>query len=358
MNSTEQALATIDAKLGQTEERKFAALYPTTFEAAPKRFSAEKHYLGQLVARSDQLQRAVEESPQSLVTAMLDVAAMRLSLSPSLGQVYLIPQRAKADGPLEVQAVPSYKGMETAILRDGIATSIVTQLVFENDVFMYGVNLDGPTLDFHMALGDRGKLIGGFCLIRLKNGDKHVEWMDEATLTACEKAALRKANGKVPPSWAGGFRSEMQKKCIVRRAIKHVGLTNMPEKVIESIDREVGVVDAETVEVIQLIGDNEIRAIREALPELEGGEQDQWMMRKAQAMGFSSIRDVPQDQTDKIKQDLRVRLDNLMTAKTKSNKTPVGGQGESTELPEGVPTPTTPSAPDPAVARRRRVKPA
>lgn len=347
---TENALAIIDAKLGQTEERKFSELYPAdaVFDNAPKIFAAEKHYMGQLVSRSEQLQKAVQESPQSVVTAMLDLAGMRLSLSPTLGQAYLVPQRSKSDGPLEVWAIPSYKGLETAILRDRIATSIATQLVYENDHFEYGVNLDGPVLKWNMALGERGKLVGGFCLIRLQNGDKHVEWMDEKALTACEEAALRKAGGKLPPSWRGGFRPEMQKKCIVRRAIKHVGLTHMPEKILESIDRDVGVVD--DVEVTPLIGDAEIRAIREVLPELEAEEQDQWMWRKAEAMGFTSIRDVPADQVEKVNADLRVRLDNLLAAKAKANKVPVGGQREATE-------PIEPRSPSVSQARKRRAKP-
>lgn len=352
MSATENALAVIDAKLGQTEQRKFASIYPSLFEAdAAQRFSAEKHYFSQLVSRNDQLQEAVQKSPASVVTAMLDLAGMRLSLSPTLGQAYLVPQRPKKDAPLEVQVIPSYKGLETSILRDQIATSITTQLVYENDTFEYGTTLDGPLLNFRMAMGNRGQLIGGFCLIRLKNGDKHVEWMDIDALNACEKAALRKANGTVPPSWAGGFRSEMQKKCIVRRAIKHVGLTNMPEKILESIDREVGVGEADPVEFTQLIGDAEIRAIREVLPELADREQDQWLLRKAQAMGFDSIRDVSVDEVDKIKHDLRVRLDNLMAAKAKANPEPVGGQGEAN--PKPVPE-SAPAEPTPAAARRRR----
>lgn len=361
MSTTDNALAIIDAKLGQTEERKFASMFPSVFVDGPKVFAAEKHYFCQLVSRSDQLQKAVQESPASVATAILDLAGMRLSLSPTLGQAYLVPQRAKKDGPLEVQVIPSYKGLETAILRDKIATSIGTQLVYENDTFEYGTTLDGPVLNFRMAMGDRGKLIGGFCLIRLSNGDKHVEWMTEKELMACEEAALNKAGGKLPPSWRGGFRAEMQKKCIVRRAVKHIGLTNMPEKVLESIDRDVGVADVDMVDVVPLIGDAEIRAIREALPELESQEQDQWLMRKAQAMGFDSIRDVPADQTEKIKHDLRLRMDNLMAAKAKANKEPVGGQGEA-PLPDSAQpaafhdSPLPKAAPNPGDARRLRVK--
>lgn len=349
MSLTENALAIIDAKLGQTEERKFGHIMPSP--AVAQTFAAEKHYFGQLVSRSEQLQAAVQASPGSVVSAMLDLAGMRLSLSPTLGQAYLVPQRPKKDAPFEVQCVPSYKGLETAILRDGIATSINTQLVYDNDTFEYGANLDGPVLNFRMAMGDRGELIGGFCLIRLKNGDKHVEWMPGSEIDACEEAALNKAGGKMPPSWRGAFRTEMQKKCIVRRAVKHIGLTNTSETVLRSIDTEIGVVDADTVEVTPLIGDAEIRTIREALPELEPQEQDQWLMRKAQAMGFDSIRDVPADQTQKIKDDLRARLESLQKAKAKKAAPEPPAQDE----PNPAETPKQ-AEPDPGTARRRRVR--
>lgn len=352
MSATENALAIIDAKLGQTEERKFAAMFPSVMDNGSQIFAAQKHYLQQLVSRNEQLQAAVQASPGSVVSAMLDLAAMHLSLSPTLGQAYLVPQRAKKDGPMEVQVVPSYKGLETAILRDGIATSIGTQLVYENDTFEYGTTLDGPVLNFRMAMGDRGKLIGGFCLIRLKNGDKHVEWMAVNEIDACQEAALNKAGGKMPPSWRGAFRTEMQKKCIVRRAVKHVGLTDMSEQVLKSIDRDSGIGDdAETVEVTPLIGDAEIRTIREVLPELESQEQDQWLMRKAQAMGFDSIRDVPADQTQKVKDDLRARLDSLMAAKAKKAVPEPPAQDE----PNPPETPKQ-AEPDPGTARRRRVR--
>lgn len=348
MPSTEMALATIDAKLGQTEQQKFLKVLSGNLN-----FDSEKHFFGQIVSRSEQLQHAIEQSPQSVVTAMLDLATMGLSLSPALGQAYLVPQRPKRDGPLEVQAIPSYKGLETAVLRDGIATSITTQLVYANDTFQYGTTLDGPVLNFMMALGDRGKLAGGFCLIRLANGDKHVEWMDASALAACEEAALNKAGGKLPPSWRGGFREEMQKKCIVRRAIKHVGLTAMPEKIIESIDRDVGVSDAE-VTVTPLIGDAEIRDIRSMLPILSESDQDHWMLRMAQAMGFTSIRDVPADQLDHVKERLRRRMENLQAATTKKSEQ----KPEPEAKPEVVQEQAKPVA-EPAVAdaRRRRVQP-
>lgn len=352
MPGTETALAVVDAKLGQTEASKFAVVWPLrgSLSDPAGAFAAEKHFFMQAVSRNDGLQDAVLKSPHSVVTAMLDLSSMGLSLSPALGQAYLVPQSMKKGSPPEVTAIPSYKGLETVILRDKIATSITTMLVYENDVFEYGATLDGPVLNFKMARADRGKLTGGFCLIRLSNGDKHVEWMDVKELDACQEAAMNKAGGKSPPSWRGPFRPEMQKKCIVRRAIKHVGITNIPEKVIESIDRDVAV-DADEGDFTQLLGDADLTAIREVLPELEASEQDQWMLRKAQAMGFDSIRDVSADEVDKIKHDLRVRLDNLMAAKAKANPEPVGGQGEAN--PEPAPK-AAPAEPTPAAARRRR----
>lgn len=357
-NIVAQGHAIADAQLGNNVRVRFE-------HAAPDlNFDSERRYLLQLMQRNPALAAAAAQSPNSLATALLDAAAMGLTLSPTLGLMYLKPQAPSKDAPKEVVAVPSYKGLETVALRGNGITGITTELVYSNDKFQRGVTIDGPVLAFDMALGDRGDLLGGFCLTRFANGERHVEWMPVTDLEACQVAAMNAAGGKLPPSWRGPFADEMRKKCIVRRAAKHWALANTGgmSAVLAAVDREVNLPDINDGEGEPkvCIGDADIAKIREALAELEEPEQDLWMKRKAEAMGYASIRDVPADQTEAVCTSLRLRLDNVLAAKqrpkavTKHAPDPILQPQVAAKVPDAVPAPDLKDELDKAAARRRR----
>lgn len=346
--SVAKALAVVESNLGSAAKAKFDASRTSLLD-----FGNERHYFMQLLKRNPMLAEAVVTSPDSAVVAMIDLGAMGLSLSPALGQAYLVPERDRVGAPLEVHCIPSYKGLETAVLRAGNVTSIVTELVYSNDVFKRGVTMDGPFLTFEMATGNRGDLIGGFCLSKLQNGDRNVEWMSAVEINACEAAATSRAGGKTPPAWRGPFAGELRKKCVVRRAAKHWALMNVVEVALHAVDREIGAFDddydathdgAAAGTAVLLCGDAEIKAIRDALPELAPTTQDLWMKRKAEALGFASIRDVPADRLESIITDLRQRLENILAAKSDA-KQAADAPAPAQEAPSEAPDETQATAP-------------
>lgn len=275
-------------------------------------WDTERMYVLQIIGRSDYLADTVLKNPGTLITAVQDAAAMGLSFAPTLGHAYLIPQRPSAKLPAEVICKVSYKGMEQCVLRSGVITSIVTDLVYANDVFKRGVTMDGPYMNYEPANGDRGDLIGGFCLARYSNGDKMLEWMPVEEINACEAAATKAANGTTPPSWRGGFKPEMQKKCVVRRAQKHWPTSPVLEKLAASFDRESPMVfEGESIE---LMNDAQIAELEQALSILPEEQRAYWMKMIAQTEGKDSIRDLPAACFEDIKQRLTTRLDRLVEA--------------------------------------------
>lgn len=316
------ALAVAQEKLGSGSAAKYNAIKSN----AELKWQAEKLFAMQIIrsATSDLLPETVINNPLSLLVAMQSAASLGLTLDPTQALAYLIPKRPKAGMPYEVQLKVSYKGMEQAVLRSGTVTAITTELVYSNDTFEFGTSIDGPYLNFRAARGDRGDLDGCFCLARYANGERHVEWMPRADIDACEAAATKANNGTTPPSWAGGFRPEMQKKCCVRRSAKHWPATPVLTRLIHEFDVE-NPMDfdgpALVGESVELLGDNHVDQLRQLLHELPEPQVAMWLQMKAKAEGYDSIRDVPVSAFEKVREGLEQRLKLVMEKRaTKEHK--------------------------------------
>lgn len=359
---SDKAIAALDA-LVPTIRNRLSTLNPSM------NLEAEVGNLRQLLQRQPQLAATVVANPTTLASALFDLAKMGLSLNPVLGQAYVKSQRPYRDAKPELWVTPSYKGLQTCALRSGAVKSIVTELVYEKDTFQRGVSIDGPCMEFRMATGDRGNLLGGFCLTRMANDEKLVEWMDVAELEGCKLAATQAAGGVVPFTWTGPFRGEMYKKCISRRASKHwqIDLESGSSLMtaLSRVDSDVGLPefgesDAQP-EAGPCVGDEEIQSIRAKLTDLDAATQDLWMLRKAQAMGFNSIRDVPAAQADALAEGLVLRMHNLAAARAGRAAEPAPApaqppQAVATPVPAqevpavAVPEPTPPPEPAPELA--------
>ncbi len=112
-------------------------------------------------------------------------------------------------------------GLRKIAMQTGAIDSITSELVYKNDTFKYKVSDSGVEFEHapdHFA-DDRGDTIGVYCLIRLKDGGKHVEVMtmkDIESIKACSKG------GNSGP-WVKFF-SEMAIKSVTRRALKKLSL--------------------------------------------------------------------------------------------------------------------------------------
>lgn len=312
------ALAVVDTKLGSGTAAKYNAARLTD----ELKWPTEKSYVRQAFERNDLLCKALLANPNSLVVAMQSAAALGLTLDPSMGLAFLVPQRPRQGADYEVILKVSYKGMEQAVLASGTVTAIQTELVYENDKFNYGVNIDGPWLIYERARGDRGNLTDAFCLARYANGEKYVEVMSVDELRAVEQAALDFGNGKAP-AWKGQFKPEMQKKSVVRRASKHWPKNPVLAKLTQVYDTENPMLfkgeDIRDGEVVEHIGDPEIAALDEALSALPEEQRAKWYLMKAQAEGYAGIREVPLDLFEKIKTDLVQRMGLVLKNKPKED---------------------------------------
>lgn len=146
-------------------------------------------------------------SPQSLVRSICEAAS--LGLEPTggvLGHGYLVPYGK------ECQFLVSYAGLVELARRSGEFQHLEANCVFANDslTLRYGFNADfshEPCLR-----GDRGEMIGAYCLALFKNGERIVTWMSKEDIDKRRKLS----RGSVWTQWY----EEMAIKTVIKRAAK------------------------------------------------------------------------------------------------------------------------------------------
>lgn len=272
-------------------------------------WQAEKMYALQIIERDPKgdLGRALMNNPGAIVSCLMDVAAMGLTLSPTAGLVYLIAESPGKGMAQMVTTKVSYKGMEQSVLGGGQVIDVMTELVYTKDAFKMGRDQSGPTFDFGMARGDRGELEGGFCFARYSNGGSHLEYMSIEDLDKVEAQALSKG-GFV---WKGPWKSEMQKKAIVRRAAKHWPRTPRAEAVMTNFDKDFSFAsndDPNDGVVVELMTEQHIKELDELLSEIAPNLRAIWIQRMAEALGVANVNDAPDSLFTEFKTRLAARL--------------------------------------------------
>ena len=298
----------------------------TRLKTHPLKWEEQRGYVLQLVEQNESLNEAVRANPKSLELAMYDIASYGITLNPTLGYAYLIPERINKV--LTVCAKVSYKGFEYAAKRSGSVFGLQTELVYTKDFFKRGVNENGPFVQFEQARGERGDLEGGFCWSINKHGVSHVEWMSAKELEACRLGAIARANGKESPAWRGAFRNEMYKKCVARRAAKHWEMTTEGRKLLENLDRLEPVLPPTDIpDAITPMTQDHLKLVKDAIVALgiPPGTVESWMTLQSEAWGYKSkcwMDGVPDDEHLRLKDALEARAKKILEKRAKTEATP------------------------------------
>lgn len=153
------------------------------------------------------------KNPSSLVAAILNVAAIGITLNPALKLAYLIPR----DGRVVLDI--SYKGLKTIAEREGSIICASTELVYSNDTFQWKGAFDSPIFeaDVFAELKDRGEFRGAFCEAILPNKQRMVDKMSASEILKIRSMSKAFQNDAGP--WITFF-EEMVKKTMLKRAYK------------------------------------------------------------------------------------------------------------------------------------------
>jgi len=269
-------------------------------------WAAEKQYALAQIYKNDALQRC---TPESFAMSMLDCAWTGLSLNPVTSQAYLIPYKNT------MTFKPSYRGLEHLVYRAGTIRSIQTVLVRKGDTFKVETKNNRRVIT-HIEKGDtRQEVTHAYCILHYANGGEYVEVMDIHQLNAVQAQAEKSPGGGMV--WRSAWKGEMQRKAVLRRALKHAPLDGAGQMAhaIEVADKydpiefDRAPVEREATEV--LISEDQHLSAHAWLTdrELPAETASVWLTKLAEAMGFAAFDEMPAKHYDEAMARLKTRFE-------------------------------------------------
>lgn len=170
-------------------------------------FEKECMFAGQQIVKNDFTFKIARANPKSLESAILNIAAIGISLNPASQHAYLVPRSGAIC--LDI----SFQGLKKIATDSGAIEWAKVELVYDADEFKWNGPVEAP---IHTAdpFGERGKLKGGYCIAKLPCGGVMIEVMSIDEINKVRETSKAK-NGP----WVNWF-DEMAKKTIIKRAFK------------------------------------------------------------------------------------------------------------------------------------------
>lgn len=168
--------------------------------------------------------------PATVQNAVINVAAVGLTLNPALGYAYLVPEAVKQIDNVwrdECMLRVSFKGLIKIATDSGSIMFCKAEIVKEKDEFVY----IGPfSLPEHRMnpFSERGKTVGVYCAAKTHHGDWIVDIMGLEDINKIKGAAKTK---NVWENWE----DEMIKKAMIKRASKQWPKTDREDRLDKAV---------------------------------------------------------------------------------------------------------------------------
>ena len=172
------------------------------------KWQRECQFAIQAFQKNDFLAKTAAGNPASAQNAIINVAAIGISLNPAEKLAYLVPR----DGMVCLDI--SYMGLLQLAQSTGAIKWGQCKLVYSNDTYESN-GLDRAPTHRYNAFSDRGEIVGGYCTVKTADGDYLTEEMSIAQIKQVEASSKAK-NGPWKNWW-----DEMARKTIVKRASKY-----------------------------------------------------------------------------------------------------------------------------------------
>ncbi|WP_105693485.1 RecT family recombinase [Cronobacter dublinensis] len=190
-------------------------------------WAKESQFAIQLFQKNDFLAKTAFNNPTSAQNAIINVAAIGITLNPASKLAYLVPR----DGMVCLDI--SYMGLLHLAQSSGSIKWGQCKLVYANDTYESNGLDKAPTHKYN-AFGDRGEVVGGYCTVKTPDGDYLTEEMSLAEIKAVEATSKAK-NGPWKTFW-----EEMARKTIVKRAHKYWPKTPRLDNAIHLLNDDEG----------------------------------------------------------------------------------------------------------------------
>ncbi len=177
-------------------------------------WAKESQFAIQALQKNDFLNKTAWSNQASLQNAIINVAAIGISLNPALKHAYLVPRDKMVC--LDI----SYMGLLHLAMAEGAILWGQSKLVYANDDYTNN-GIDKAPTHKQNTFGDKGEIIGCYCTVKLPSGDYITEEMDINALNKV-RATSKSLQGKgaAYSPW-NTFPEEMMRKTVVKRASKY-----------------------------------------------------------------------------------------------------------------------------------------
>lgn len=197
-------------------------------------WTKECQFAIQLFQRNQKLAETAIANPASAQNAIINVAAVGISLNPASKLAYLVPR----DGMVCLDI--SYMGLLYIAQSSGVIKWGQCKLVHASDSYET-LGLDkAPAHKYNpfATPDDRGAVIGGYCTVKTADGDYLTEEMSLAEIEEIRKVSKAGTSTKGP--WVN-FWSEMARKTIVKRAYKYWPRADRLDNAVDMLNETEGV---------------------------------------------------------------------------------------------------------------------
>ena len=245
MNAPSQQLSVVDNLMAL--EKPF-----NTQNAYALKFESECLYARQQLMKNDYSLTAAKNNEAAFRAAILNVAAIGISLNPATAHAYLVPRSPAKGQPAQICLDISYRGLVKLATDSGAIEWAKAVLVYEGDDFKWRGPAEQPHHEADVfdpnridAANPLQNLKGGYCLAKLSGGGYMVDIM-----TAAEILEVKNTSKAQNGPWAGAWAGEMAKKTLVKRASKswpQSGGRERLDRAIEIVNEHEGYADEPTV---------------------------------------------------------------------------------------------------------------
>ena len=234
----------------------------------------EQQFAIQAFQKNDYLAKVAMANPSSAQNAIINVAAIGITLNPAAKLAYLVPR----DGGVHLDI--SYMGLLHLAQVSGAIQWGQCKLVYASDTYESN-GLDSAPTHKYNAFGDRGAVVGGYCTVKTAQGDYLTEEMSLAEIKQVEASSKAK-NGPWKNWW-----DEMARKTIVKRASKYWPRVERLDMAVHHLNTDGGEGFADEPEQQAEIIINPVEAIKAAIAN-KGRTEEQFFA------WFSSARKLPE----------------------------------------------------------------
>ena len=185
------------------------------------RWAEESQFAIQSIQKNNKLASCQVHTVQN---AIINVAAVGLTLNPALGYAYLVPEGVKQGNQYvqECMLRVSFKGLLKIATDSGSIKWAKAEVVKENDQFTYRGPCEMPMHEMQ-PFSDRGKTVGAYCVAKTHDDDYLVDIMGADEIQKIKSAAKTDYVWKAWPD-------EMTKKAIIKRASKQWPKTDREDR--------------------------------------------------------------------------------------------------------------------------------